>query len=73
MSPSFDSALVAAVARIECTQNACRFGILDDDIAVDGARIEVPVESAGAVVGNGSEEGFVQVLMFLPPAVFQQF
>ena len=80
MSASFESAFVAAVARIECTQNADHFGadarlasVLHDDVAVDGAGIEVPVERAGAVVRHGPEEGSVQALMLTAPAVFPHF
>ena len=78
MSASFESAFVAAVARIECTHtpyhfsvDARRLRVFHDDVAVDGAGIEVLVERAGAVVLHGPEEGTVQTLMHhCPPPCF---
>src|SRR5579859_5531613 len=47
--------------------------ILHDDVAVDGARIEVPIERAGAVVRNGPEEGRIKTFVAYRPAVFPRF
>lgn len=36
-------------------------GVFHDDIAVNGAGIEMPLQCAGAVVRDGAEEGSIQV------------
>jgi len=41
--------------------------VFDDDVAVDGAGIEVPVKVAGTVVLDGPEEGTFEL-----PAVFRE-
>ncbi len=78
MSASCERAFVAAVARIECTHRPLTSALMpvsrpyfSDDVAVDGAGIEVPVERAGAVVLHRPEEGAVQIDAILPPAVFR--
>src|SRR5260370_36270294 len=41
--------------------------VFDDNVAVDGTGVEVPVKVAGTVVLDGTEEGTFQL-----PAVFRQ-
>jgi hypothetical protein len=53
--------------------DACRLGVFHDDIAIDGPRIEVPVERAGAIVRDGPEEGRVKAFMTHRPAVLPRF
>jgi len=50
-----------------------QLGILHDDVAVDGTRIEVLVERPRAVIRNGPEEGRVQAFMAHRPAVLPRF
>ena len=50
-----------------------RFCIFHDNVAIDGTRIEVPVERAGAIVRHRPEEGRVQTFVAHRPAVFPHF
>jgi hypothetical protein len=73
MSASFESALVAAVARssaprpVQLDVDAGVAAVFRQDVFVDGARIEMFVEHACAVIFGRPEEGTVQIYPLLRP------
>ena len=80
ISAPLANALLAPVARIECTQTPMasplmlgQFRILHDDVVIDGARIEVLIKRPCAIVRHRPEEGRVQAFMAHPPAVLPRF
>lgn len=48
-------------------------GVLHDDVAIDGPRIEVPIERSSPIVCHRPEQGTVRAFMAHRPAVLPRF